>query len=97
MRNAEARKFGNHLAVLGRCRRSSLSHNPQLWTACGGSRCELRVSFEFRNLSWFTDEVYAILCRHEAVLCLAEWDEMAAAKTRTAGFAYLRLCKCPNR
>ncbi len=54
---------------------------------------ELRVSFEFRNASWFTDEVYAILRRHGAALCLAERDEMATPEIRTAGFAYLRLRK----
>jgi len=53
----------------------------------------LRVSFEFRNASWFTDDVYAILRRHGAALCLAERDEMATPEIRTAGFAYLRLRK----
>lgn len=53
----------------------------------------LRAAFEFRNASWFTDEVYGILRRHGAALCLAERDEMAAPEIRTAGFAYLRLRK----
>ncbi len=54
---------------------------------------ELRAAFEFRNDSWFTDEVYGILRRHGAALCLAERDEMAAPEIRTARFAYLRLRK----
>ncbi len=54
---------------------------------------ELRTAFEFRNASWLTDEVYGVLRRHGAALCLAERDEMATPEIRTAGFAYLRLRK----
>ena len=38
----------------------------------------LRVSFEFRHPSWFTDATYEILRHHRAGLCLAERDEMAS-------------------
>jgi uncharacterized protein YecE (DUF72 family) len=54
---------------------------------------ELRVSFEFRNPTWFTDEIYGILRRRGAALCLAERDESATPEVLTAGFAYLRLRK----
>ncbi len=54
---------------------------------------ELRVSFEFRNPSWFTDEVYEILRRHETALCLAERDEMTTPEVRTANLVYMRLRK----
>lgn len=54
---------------------------------------ELRTAFEFRNASWFTDEVYGILQRYGAAMCLTERDEMATPDIRTAGFAYLRLRK----
>ena len=37
----------------------------------------LRVSFEFRYPSWFTDVTYDILRHHRAGLCLAERDETA--------------------
>ncbi len=54
---------------------------------------ELRVSFEFRNPSWFTAEVYESLRRHGAALCLAERDELSTPEVFTSGFAYLRLRK----
>jgi len=54
---------------------------------------ELRVTFEFRNPSWFTDDVYRILRRHGAALCLAERDDMSAPEVITADFTYLRLRK----
>lgn len=52
---------------------------------------ELRVSFEFRHASWFADDIYAILRRYGAALCLAERDEMSTPEILTAGFTYLRL------
>ncbi len=54
---------------------------------------EPRVSFEFRNPSWFTGDVYSVLRRHGAALCLAERDEGATPEVVTAGFTYLRLRK----
>ena len=53
----------------------------------------LRVSFEFRHPSWFTDATYEILRHHRAGLCLAERDEMATPGVLTAPFVYLRLRK----
>ncbi len=53
---------------------------------CGWPR-ELRVSFEFRHASWFTAEVYAILRRHGAALCLAERDETATPEIRGPFYA----------
>lgn len=54
---------------------------------------ELRVSFEFRDPSWLTDEVYTVLRRHGVALCLAERDESTTPDVLTADFAYLRLRK----
>src|SRR5579883_2881361 len=54
---------------------------------------ELRVSFEFRHPSWFTEDVYSVLRRHGAALCLAEREEETTPEVVTAGFAYLRLRK----
>jgi uncharacterized protein YecE (DUF72 family) len=33
---------------------------------------KLRVAFEFRHPSWFTDETFDLLRQHEAALCVAE-------------------------
>ena len=54
-----------------------------------------RFTFEFRNASWFVDEVYTLLRAHGASLCVAESDELVAPDVVTAGFAYYRLRKPP--
>jgi uncharacterized protein YecE (DUF72 family) len=53
----------------------------------------LRMAFEFRHESWFTDEVYAVLERHNVALCVAESDELATPDVRTADFTCFRLRK----
>lgn len=50
-----------------------------------------RVAFEFRNESWFCDEVYSILRGANAALCLAESEKLETPKVQTAHFSYLRL------
>ena len=52
---------------------------------------KLRAAFEFRHPSWFTEEIYAALKRHNAGLCLAENDELQTPEVLTADFAYFRL------
>jgi uncharacterized protein YecE (DUF72 family) len=53
----------------------------------------LRAAFEFRNASWFDDEVYALLSSHRAALCAGDSDEDARSPplVPTANFGYLRL------
>jgi uncharacterized protein YecE (DUF72 family) len=53
----------------------------------------LRVTFEFRNATWFTDQVYEVLQAAKAGLCLAENDNMETPLVITADFVYLRLRK----
>jgi uncharacterized protein YecE (DUF72 family) len=56
-----------------------------------------RVALEFRNASWFEDDVFAALRAHDAALCVAETDpddKEASALVplvRTASWGYLRL------
>jgi uncharacterized protein YecE (DUF72 family) len=52
-----------------------------------------RPAFEFRNQSWFADDVYECLRRFEAALCIAEHDEHGAPFEQTANFGYFRLRK----
>ena len=52
---------------------------------------KLRAAFEFRHSSWFMEEVYAILKRHQAALCVAETDELQTPEILTADFGYCRL------
>lgn len=51
-----------------------------------------RVAFEFRNDSWFCDEVYALLHAQGAALCLSEREDHAPPPLiETADWGYLRL------
>lgn len=42
------------------------------------------IAFEFRNESWFCDEIYAILRAHDAALCIAESDELSTPEVHTS-------------
>ena len=53
----------------------------------------LRLAFEFRNKSWFADEVYALLEKHQAALCLAESEKLVVPQKLTADWVYFRLRK----
>jgi uncharacterized protein YecE (DUF72 family) len=53
----------------------------------------VRVAFEFRNATWFDENVYRVLRDANAGLCLAENENLETPKVLTADFAYLRLRK----
>lgn len=53
----------------------------------------LRYAFEFRNATWFTDEVYEILQSANAGLCLAENENLDTPHVVTSDFVYMRLRK----
>jgi len=50
-----------------------------------------RPAFEFRNQSWFSDEVYECLRRFDVALCIAEHEDRSAPFEQTADFGYFRL------
>jgi uncharacterized protein YecE (DUF72 family) len=52
-----------------------------------------RAAFEFRNASWFCDEVYELLRKKNVALCHAESDDLETPHVDTADFSYLRLRK----
>jgi uncharacterized protein YecE (DUF72 family) len=54
---------------------------------------DLRFAFEFRHVSWLTDEVYERLAARNMALCLAESDRLEVPKVFTADFVYFRLRK----
>jgi uncharacterized protein YecE (DUF72 family) len=56
-------------------------------------RFDLRVAFEFRNVSWFGEPVYNVLHDHGAALCIAESDELSTPPEMTAPFSCHRLRK----
>jgi uncharacterized protein YecE (DUF72 family) len=53
----------------------------------------LRVAFEFRHESWFSEPVYAALTKANSALCEAENQKLQTPEVLTASFAYLRLRK----
>jgi uncharacterized protein YecE (DUF72 family) len=53
----------------------------------------IKVAFEFRNESWFTDEVFSLLKQHNRALCIAETEERVTPDVVTADFSYYRYRK----
>jgi uncharacterized protein YecE (DUF72 family) len=52
---------------------------------------DLRVAFEFRHPSWFTEDVYALLRDRDAALCIVDAEEGTTADVATASWGYVRL------
>jgi len=50
-----------------------------------------RVAFEFRNPTWFADEVYEMLRRFGVALCVVESPDRTVPLEVTADFGYFRL------
>jgi uncharacterized protein YecE (DUF72 family) len=50
-----------------------------------------RYAFEFRDPSWFEDEVYGMLAKHRAAFCVYDLGGKTSPKEITAAFAYVRL------
>jgi uncharacterized protein YecE (DUF72 family) len=52
---------------------------------------KVRVAVEFRDDTWFIDEVRELLTRHKAAVCLADRNEkLLTPEWRTAGWGYAR-------
>jgi uncharacterized protein YecE (DUF72 family) len=51
----------------------------------------VRVAFEPRHESWYTDEVTDILQHHEAAFCLSDTPQRKSPLLRTADWGYVRL------
>jgi uncharacterized protein YecE (DUF72 family) len=52
-----------------------------------------RAAFEFRHPSWFEDDVFNLLRKHDVALCVANTEEEETPFRATAGYGYLRLRK----
>jgi uncharacterized protein YecE (DUF72 family) len=50
-----------------------------------------RFVFEFRNESWYNDEVYSLLKKHKCAFCIYELDGHLSPLEITANFVYIRL------
>ena len=51
---------------------------------------DLRHAFEFRDPSWFTDDIYALLREHGAALCIYNMGGSTSPWMVTADWTYLR-------
>jgi uncharacterized protein YecE (DUF72 family) len=49
------------------------------------------AAFEFRHDSWFVEDVYSLLRRHNVALCIHDTDEHTTPLELTARFTYIRL------
>ena len=54
---------------------------------------KVRLAFEFRNESWFTDETWNALRERNIALCVAETEERDTPDVVTADYAYYRYRK----
>jgi uncharacterized protein YecE (DUF72 family) len=52
-----------------------------------------RFAFEVRHASWYTDETYEVLRKHQTALCLAETEKDTPPDILTTDFTYVRLRK----
>lgn len=52
---------------------------------------DYRYAFEFRDQSWHSSEVYDLLSKHNASLCIYELDGFLSPKEITTDFVYVRL------
>jgi len=66
---------------------------PMLTEFLAGLPRDLHSAFEFRDTSWFTDEVFAALRMRNAALCHAESEVIQTPSVQTSDFFYLRLRK----
>jgi uncharacterized protein YecE (DUF72 family) len=53
----------------------------------------VRAAFEFRNQSWFADEIFSLLKENNRALCVAETEERVTPDVVTADFCYYRYRK----
>jgi uncharacterized protein YecE (DUF72 family) len=52
---------------------------------------DVRCAVEFRHDSWLTDDVYELLRRRDAALCIADTESGTTPDVATASWGYLRL------
>lgn len=92
-----ARSLGPHLGPILfqfppslHCDRSRLESFLKIAQQPSPQSPPLRLVFEFRHDSWFTDDTYRLLRQYEAALCIADSPRYPRKEVLTAGFTYLR-------
>ena len=51
----------------------------------------IRVALEFRNESWFRDQLSSLLSKYDTALCVADTEDMKPVFQQTSQFMYVRL------
>ena len=70
----------------------SWKHNAErLGSFLGSLPAAQRYAFEFRDPSWFRDEVYEMLRAHNAAFCIYHLGDVLSPKEVTADYVYIRL------
>ena len=92
-----ARYLGRHLGPIllqfppsARCDVTRLKRFLTVSQPAEKTAIPLRLVFEFRHDSWFTDGVYRLLNQYQAALCIADSARYARRDVITSDFAYLR-------
>ena len=52
---------------------------------------DYKIVFEFRNESWFEDDIYQLLSDKNIALCINDSEEGSTPAVKTANFSYFRL------
>ena len=91
----EARKLGAILFQLPPNFKSNTALLSALLAAPALADPSLQLAFEFRHESWFAEDIYDILRRHNAALCIAESEDILTPDVHTAAHSYFRL-RCPG-
>lgn len=92
-------RFLDRVSVLGEKLGPILFQLPPKWRAnpqrlkefCGSLPADFRYTFEFRDPSWFNDEIYEILTEAGAAFCIFHLSGLLSPKKVTADFTYVRL------
>jgi uncharacterized protein YecE (DUF72 family) len=93
------REFCDAAAMLGPKRGPLLFQLPPNFRKDAGRLADLlfrlppqvRCAVEFRHDSWLTDEVFELLRRRDAALCIADTESGTTPDVATASWGYLRL------
>jgi uncharacterized protein YecE (DUF72 family) len=87
-----ARSLGPHLGPIllqfplsFRCERARLAAFLKTTGSSG-----IKLVFEFRHETWFTEEIYRLLRQYAAALCIADSPRYPRRDVLTTGFAYFR-------
>ena len=70
--------------------RDRLSEFLEVARGASTAHSDLRLVFEFRHESWFTDEIYRLLKGHGAVLCIADSPRYPRKDVLTTDWTYVR-------